>query len=91
MRGPFALRSGDWKYLEGNANAGYGKAKANPKGEAKNPPAPQLFNLATDLSETKNLAAEQPQRVAELAALLDKIRGVERAPGAKDEPGAKKQ
>ncbi len=91
VRGPFALRSGDWKYLEGNANAGYGKAKANPKGEAKNPPAPQLFNLATDLSETKNLAAEQPQRVAELAALLDKIRGVERAPGAKDEPGAKKQ
>ena len=60
--------------------AGPSEAKANPKAEAKNPPTPQLFNLATDLSETKNLAAEQPQKLAELAALLGKIRGTNGVP-----------
>lgn len=73
-KGPFALRVGDWKFLEPNANAGYGKAKANPNAGAKNPPAPQLFNLATDLSETNNLAAAQPQKLAEMIAQLEKVR-----------------
>ena len=34
---------------------------------------PQLYNLADDLGETKNLAAEQPERVTELLALREKL------------------
>jgi hypothetical protein len=33
----------------------------------------QLYNLAEDLAETKNLAAEQPERVAQMQALLEKL------------------
>ncbi len=34
---------------------------------------PQLYNLADDIGETTNLAAEQPGRVAEMRALLKKL------------------
>ena len=33
----------------------------------------QLYNLADDIGETKNLAAEQPARVAEMKALLERL------------------
>jgi hypothetical protein len=33
-----------------------------------------LYNLTTDLGETKNVAAEHPQVVQEMTALLQKIR-----------------
>lgn len=33
----------------------------------------QLYDLATDLGETKNLATEQPERVQEMKALLEKL------------------
>ncbi|MFM8550295.1 MAG: sulfatase family protein [Verrucomicrobiota bacterium] len=33
----------------------------------------QLYDLANDIGETKNLAAEQPERVAEMKALLEKL------------------
>jgi arylsulfatase A-like enzyme len=36
---------------------------------------PELYDLATDLAETKDLAATQPERVAQLSARLDAIRG----------------
>jgi len=68
-----AIRKGPWKLIPGNVGGGYAKAKA--KGEAKGPAAgPQLFNLADDLAETKNVAADHPEIVKELSALLDEIR-----------------
>jgi arylsulfatase A len=33
----------------------------------------QLYNLADDLGETKNLAAAMPEKVAEMKALLEKL------------------
>lgn len=54
-----ALRKGNWKLIE----AGDG-----PKA------APQLYNLANDLSETRNLAKQDPDRVEELSQLLESIR-----------------
>ena len=33
----------------------------------------QLYDLATDIGETNNLAASQPERVAEMKALLEKL------------------
>ncbi len=33
----------------------------------------QLYNLANDIGETRNLAAQQPQRVEEMKALLEQL------------------
>jgi arylsulfatase A len=50
----------------------------------------ELYNLADDPGETRNLAAEQPGRVAELAAALAKARSNSRTrpciPQPKDKP-----
>jgi arylsulfatase A len=35
----------------------------------------ELYNLKTDIAQKHNLAAQHPERVAELQALLEKIRG----------------
>lgn len=64
VHGPFALRAGNWKYI---APAG----GVNKKGV----PAAQLYDLAADLSEERNLAESQPEKLSELRALLAKIRG----------------
>ena len=42
-------------------------------------PPLQLFNLATDPAEQKNLAAEEPERVARLLRSLDRIVGAGRS------------
>jgi arylsulfatase A-like enzyme len=53
-------------------NAGQGKGKAKNKAKAGNAEnALQLYNLRQDPGETKNLAAEEPGKVAELQTLLD--------------------
>jgi arylsulfatase A-like enzyme len=70
-QGPFALRAGDWKFITpGGGN--YGKAK---DGKKKTPPVPQLYNLKDDPAEEKNLATSNADKVAEMQALLAKIRG----------------
>ena len=71
INGPFGLRAGDWKLLQG----GGGRPAAQAKAPAKNPATPQLFNLASDLSEQKNLATEQPEKLKEMQELLAKLRG----------------
>ncbi|MDX1947655.1 MAG: arylsulfatase [Pirellulaceae bacterium] len=74
-QGPFAVRSGDWKYITpGGGN--YGKAGA----KAKTPPIPQLYDLKSDPAEEKNLAESNPAQLAEMRALLVKIRESEKAP-----------
>ena len=37
-------------------------------------PSPQLYNLATDPGETKNVAPEHPDRVADLSRMLVRIK-----------------
>ena len=57
-----------------NAGQGKGKAKNQAKNQAKAGNAEnalQLYNLRQDPGETKNLAAEEPGKVAELQTLLD--------------------
>jgi arylsulfatase A-like enzyme len=61
----FALRQGNWKYIEPN-QAGQGR--------------PQLYDLARDLGEQRNLAQLQPAKVKELASQLDRIRRSGRMP-----------
>jgi arylsulfatase A-like enzyme len=80
--GPFSLHRGDWKFLEVTApvrepdsrkapKTGQDKAKA--KGKA-GPRQPGLYNLASDLSEEKNLAGQQPAKLKEMQDLLAQIR-----------------
>ena len=65
------LKQGDWKYIEPSN----GPARNVPTNtELGNLPAPQLYNLKADPGEQRNLAAEYPEKVKEMAAALDKIK-----------------
>jgi arylsulfatase A-like enzyme len=65
-----ALRAGDWKYIPPH------KGQANFKVmRSGNDPQPQLYHLADDPAETKNLAVQNPAKLQELAAMLDQITG----------------
>ena len=61
-----ALRSGNWKYIPAPGSGGWGKG-----GDPSQPV--QLYDLADDLGETKNLAATMPEKVAEMKTLLEKL------------------
>jgi len=64
-----AIRVGAWKYIPGKPGA---RAKA--AGSYGTSPNIQLYDLAKDLAEENNLAEQQPGKVKELQALLDKIK-----------------
>jgi arylsulfatase A-like enzyme len=66
-----ALISGDWKYI---VPAKGPKISAYTNIEMGNNLEPQLYNLANDLGETKNIAAENPEKVKEMEELLSKIK-----------------
>ncbi len=66
INGVPGVRSGSWKYILAPGSGGWGKG-----GDQSQPV--QLYNLADDLGETKNLAAAMPEKVAELKALLEKL------------------
>jgi arylsulfatase A-like enzyme len=51
--GMWAIRHGDWKLVHGQAGEN----------------APELFDLAADVGEQRNLATQQPERVQELQKL----------------------
>lgn len=68
-----AVRAGDWKYIEpmGASAPKWFNVKKIESGLSKDQ---QLYNIKNDISETKNLAAEYPDKVKELKALLDEIK-----------------
>jgi arylsulfatase A-like enzyme len=66
-----ALIQGEWKYI---VPAKGPKISAFTNIEMGNDTLPQLYNLANDLGETKNLAAENPEMVNHLKSLLLKIK-----------------
>jgi arylsulfatase A-like enzyme len=61
-----ALRSGSWKYIPAPGSGGWGKG-----GDQSQPV--QLYDLANDIAETKNLAVAMPEKVTEMKALLEKL------------------
>ncbi|MEO6786728.1 MAG: arylsulfatase [Chthoniobacteraceae bacterium] len=83
MKGPFGVRVGNWKLITGGGPGAYGGARRNAVPNGNNvKPQPQgvasgvqLYDLATDLGETKNLATEKPEKVRELQQFLEKARG----------------
>ena len=72
-----AIRKGEWKLIEGGE-----KRRAGAKADGYGSPAgrPQLYNLSDDLAEANNLARQNPEKVAELSDLLDRIRKAGRQP-----------
>ncbi len=68
-----AIRQGNWKFLE----AGQSGAKRRP---ADVPKQDQLYDLESDLAESKDVASEHPDKVRELSQLLKDIRAAGRMP-----------
>jgi arylsulfatase A-like enzyme len=62
-----AIRKGPWKYIPGKAVGGKGRA-------TRAPAEPELYNLADDIGETKNVADDHPEIVKELSDLLTEVR-----------------
>lgn len=61
-----ALRVGAWKYIAGSGSGGWGTG-----GDQSQPL--QLYDLSNDLGEQKNLAAEMPEKVAELQQVFEQL------------------
>lgn len=74
VAGMFAIRDGKWKLVAGNGSGGREAPQGKPFAEPY-----QLFNLDADLSETQDVAAENPQVVTELANRLEEIRNRNRS------------
>jgi arylsulfatase A len=83
INGSFGIRKGNWKLALCAGSGGWSEPKPGSPAE-KGLPDTQLFDLATDIGEKKNVAGENPQTVAELTALLEKYVADGRStPGAK--------
>ncbi len=65
LHGLGAVRSGNWKYYPWPEGGDKKKAKAAPIG-----PKVQLYDLAKDLAETRNLADQHPEVVSRLRTLF---------------------
>jgi arylsulfatase A-like enzyme len=66
-----ALRDGTWKCIAPGKGP---KMNVNTNTEMGTDPEPQLYDLSADIGETKNIAAQQPARVEQMAQALAKIR-----------------
>ncbi|MEO6740532.1 MAG: arylsulfatase [Chthoniobacteraceae bacterium] len=71
INGSFAIREGNMKLCLCAGSGGWSVPKPGSPAEQGLPPD-QLFDLAADRAETKNLAAEKPDVVKHLGELLDK-------------------
>ena len=67
------VRSGSWKLIPFRGSGGFSKPKIIRDVPADEPKG-QLYDLATDPSESKNLYDERPEIVAELTSLLEASR-----------------
>ena len=70
----WAVRHGDHKLVVSNGGSG----------------EPELYNLADDRSESKNLASAQPEKVRQLQALYTAWSSQQAEPSAPDAPAGKK-
>ncbi|MFN9917613.1 MAG: sulfatase-like hydrolase/transferase, partial [Pirellulaceae bacterium] len=66
IQGVPGVRLGSWKYIPAQGSAGWGKG-----GDTSQPL--QLYDLSVDLGEQRNLAAANPDRLAQLQQVLEKL------------------
>lgn len=72
-KGKFAIRSKNWKYIEGLGSGGFSEPVSI---EIKDGgPEGQLYNMINDPHETTNLYQSEPEVVKEMKELLMEIRG----------------
>ncbi len=71
IAGIFAIRSGSMKLCLTPGSGGWSAPKPG-AAAAKELPPEQLYDLAADRAETRNLIVEQPEKAKELLALLEK-------------------
>jgi len=69
--GAMAIRKGPWKYIEGKPAQ---KLSEGAKKHLADQLKPQLYNLETDILETKNVILEYPKIYGDLQSTLDNIR-----------------
>lgn len=74
--GALSLRERDWKYIPPNTGPRRSKATNT---ELGNDAEAQLYNLADDPGETRNLSTEEPDRAREMKDKLEKIRNTGRS------------
>lgn len=72
INGSFAIRQGKWKLCLCANSGGWSAPKPGGPSSEKLPPV-QLYDLADDPAESRNVHAEHPEVVARLAALLEKF------------------
>jgi arylsulfatase A-like enzyme len=69
--GALSLRSGTWKYIEPSRGQ---RVNANTNTELGNDPGGQIYDLAADPGETRNLISTEGARAKEMQVLLQQIR-----------------
>lgn len=73
LQGMFSIRQGDWKLVLGNGSGGF-----HWKDEDRNPSpgetVGQLYNIADDIAETRNLYTKRPDVVERLTELLERYK-----------------
>jgi arylsulfatase A-like enzyme len=69
--GALSVRQAQWKYVAPGPGP---RINQNTQIELGNDPAPQLYDLSVDPGERTNLASAKPDKVRELAALLEQVR-----------------
>lgn len=79
--GSFAIRQGSWKLCLCGGSGGW-SAPREAEAQKKGLPPMQLYNLAEDPAETKNLIDDEPEKVNALLLLLDeRVRNGRSTPG----------
>ncbi|MGC4036695.1 MAG: sulfatase-like hydrolase/transferase [Chitinophagaceae bacterium] len=66
-----SITNGQWKYISPNDGEAFYKLTAT---ESGNSSEPQLYDLKNDPGEKNNLATKYPEKVKEMAALLESVR-----------------
>jgi arylsulfatase A-like enzyme len=72
ITGRFAIREGHWKLCLSPGSGGW-SAPRDPEAVKRGLPPEQLYDLASDLAETKNVAANHPEIVERLTQRLKKL------------------
>lgn len=70
ISGEFALRQGDWVYIDCKGSGGWSKREGK---DAQLPPV-QLYNVVEDPQEMNNLCEQYPEKVVAMKALLEKYK-----------------
>lgn len=68
IRGVFSMRDGNWKYVPTRGSGGFSSPQAVKEDGG------QLYNLADDPKETRNLYQSNPAKVREMDALLQRTK-----------------